>query len=83
DFFLQYEADSLMEEIDLFLATDDLMPPGIESKDYDSEWDIHFLEGLLDSDSIPLPKNESSYFDHQDDPLFPRPPPEPPDIEFF
>nr|GEY74337.1 reverse transcriptase [Tanacetum cinerariifolium] len=30
-------SDSHMEEIDLFLATDDLMPPGIETDDYDSE----------------------------------------------
>nr|GEX53742.1 hypothetical protein [Tanacetum cinerariifolium] len=38
------DSDSQMEEIDLFLATDDLMPPGIENEDYDSEGDIHFLE---------------------------------------
>nr|GEW35404.1 hypothetical protein [Tanacetum cinerariifolium] len=44
--------------------------------------DIHFLEELLSDDSIPLPKNESFYFDHQDDPSFPRPPLEPPDVEF-
>ncbi|GJZ64319.1 hypothetical protein Tco_0620740 [Tanacetum coccineum] len=34
------DSDSLMEEIDLFLASDDLMPPGIENDDYDSERDI-------------------------------------------
>nr|GFD50830.1 hypothetical protein [Tanacetum cinerariifolium] len=33
-------------------------------------------------DSISLPKNKSSNFDHQDDPSFPRPPPKPPDVEF-
>nr|GFC17999.1 hypothetical protein [Tanacetum cinerariifolium] len=77
------DSDSLMDEIDLFLATDDLMPPGIESDDYDSEGDIHFLEGLLVNDSLPLLKNESSKFDHHDDPSFPRPPSEPPDVEFF
>nr|GEW64918.1 hypothetical protein [Tanacetum cinerariifolium] len=32
-------SDSLREEIDLFTGTDDLMPPGIESDDYDSEGD--------------------------------------------
>nr|GFC70706.1 hypothetical protein [Tanacetum cinerariifolium] len=48
-----------------------------------SEWDIHFLEELLVNDSISLLENESSNFDHQDDPSFPRPPPEPPDVEFF
>nr|GEU40422.1 hypothetical protein [Tanacetum cinerariifolium] len=77
------DSDSLMEEINLFLATDDLMPPGIESDDYDSEGDIYFLEGLLVDDSIPLPENESSNFDHHDHPLFPRPPLKPPDVEIF
>nr|GEX21986.1 hypothetical protein [Tanacetum cinerariifolium] len=38
------DSDSQMEEIDLFLDTDDLMPPGIEYDDYDSEGDIYFLE---------------------------------------
>nr|GEW18549.1 hypothetical protein [Tanacetum cinerariifolium]GEY00983.1 hypothetical protein [Tanacetum cinerariifolium] len=77
------DSDSLREEIDIFTGTDDFMPPGIESDDYDSEGDIHFLEELLSNDSITLPENESSNFDHHDDPSFPRPPPEPPDIEFF
>nr|GEY02352.1 hypothetical protein [Tanacetum cinerariifolium] len=43
---------------------------------------IHFLEGLLVNDSISIPENKASDFDHQDDPLFPRPPSEPPDVEF-
>ncbi|GJQ89544.1 hypothetical protein Tco_0000683 [Tanacetum coccineum] len=34
------DSDSHMEEIDLFLATHDSMPPGIEDDDYDSEGDI-------------------------------------------
>ncbi|GKC88647.1 hypothetical protein Tco_1149296 [Tanacetum coccineum] len=38
------DSDSHMEEIDLFLAFDDSMPPGIENDDYDSEGDIRFLE---------------------------------------
>nr|GEU58689.1 hypothetical protein [Tanacetum cinerariifolium] len=76
------DSDSLLDEIDLFLATDDLLPPNIESDGYDSEGDIHFLEELLVDDSIPIPENELSDFDH-DNPLFPRPPPEPPDVEFF
>nr|GEV92257.1 hypothetical protein [Tanacetum cinerariifolium] len=75
------DSDSQMEEIDLFLDTDDLMPPGIESDDYDLEGDIHFLEELLNT--LPLPENESSNFDPHDDPSFPRPPPEPPDVEIF
>nr|GEV21074.1 hypothetical protein [Tanacetum cinerariifolium] len=71
-----------MDEIDLFLATDDLLPPSIKSDDYDSEGDIHFLEELLVDDFISLPKNKSSNFDRQDDPSFPCPSPEPPDVEF-
>nr|GFA90596.1 hypothetical protein [Tanacetum cinerariifolium] len=31
------DSDSQMEEIDLFFATDDLMPSSIENDDYDSE----------------------------------------------
>ncbi|GKD00513.1 hypothetical protein Tco_1170787 [Tanacetum coccineum] len=77
------DSDSRMEEIDLFLASDDLMPPGIENDDYDSEGDIHFLEELLSNDPLPLPENESSNFDHHNDPSFPCPPPEPPDVEVF
>nr|GEV43043.1 hypothetical protein [Tanacetum cinerariifolium] len=73
------DSDSLMEEIELF----DLMPPGIKNNDYDSEGDIHFLEKMLSIDPFPLPKNESSNFDHHDNPSFPRPPPEPSDVEIF
>ncbi|GKE30381.1 hypothetical protein Tco_1445765 [Tanacetum coccineum] len=72
---------SLMEEIDLFLASDDSMPPGIEDDDYDSEGDIRFLEELLNNGSLLLPENESFSLDHFDDPSLPRPPPEPPDVE--
>nr|GEV28293.1 hypothetical protein [Tanacetum cinerariifolium] len=75
------DSDSLMEEIDLFLDTDDLMPPSIKNDDYDSEGDIHFLEELISNDLFPLPKNKSSNFDHHDNPSFPRPPPEPSDVE--
>ncbi|GJV26221.1 hypothetical protein Tco_1378916 [Tanacetum coccineum] len=75
------DSDSLMEEIDLFLASDDSMPLGIEDDDYDSEGDIRFLEELLSSDSPPLPENESFSLDHFDDPSLSRPPPEPPDVE--
>nr|GEY64211.1 hypothetical protein [Tanacetum cinerariifolium] len=77
------DSDSLRKAIDIFTGMDDLIPLGIESGDYDSKGDIHFLEELLSNDSIPLPKNKSSNFDHYGDPSFPRPPPEPPDVEFF
>nr|GEX35876.1 hypothetical protein [Tanacetum cinerariifolium] len=71
--------DPFLEEADLFLASDNSIPPGIENFSYDSEGDIHFLKELLIDGSIP--NNES--FDFEDDSLFPRPPPEPPDFEFF
>nr|GEU53400.1 hypothetical protein [Tanacetum cinerariifolium] len=87
DFDLEEEIlednDSLMDEIDLFRATDELLPLNIKCDSYDSEGDIHFHKELLIDDSIPFPNNELSNFDHQDDPLFPRPPPEPLDVEFF
>ncbi|GKF71771.1 hypothetical protein Tco_0207885, partial [Tanacetum coccineum] len=67
-----------MEEIDLFLASNDLMPPGIEDFDYDSEGDIRFLKELLSNDSPPFPENESPNLDHFSSP---RPPPEPPDVK--
>ncbi|GKB91639.1 hypothetical protein Tco_0963911, partial [Tanacetum coccineum] len=75
------DSDSHMEEIDLFLVTDDSMPPGIENDDYDSEGDILFLEELLSNDPLPLPEIESSNLDNFNDPSSPRPPPEPPDVE--
>nr|GEY54140.1 hypothetical protein [Tanacetum cinerariifolium] len=77
------DSDSHMEEIDLFLATDDLMPPGIEKEDYDSKGDIHFLEELLSNDPLTLLENKLSNFDHHDDPSFPRPPSKSPDVEVF
>nr|GEZ09158.1 reverse transcriptase domain-containing protein [Tanacetum cinerariifolium] len=61
--------DSQREEIDIITKTDDVLPPSVENDD-DSEEDIHFLEELLSDNSIPLTEDESSYFDHQDDPLF-------------
>nr|GEU60834.1 hypothetical protein [Tanacetum cinerariifolium] len=77
------DSDSHMEEIDLFLAGDDLMPSGIENDDYELEGDIYFLEELLSNDTLSFPENESSNFDHHDDPSFPRHPPEPPDVKVF
>ncbi|GKD94688.1 hypothetical protein Tco_1374525, partial [Tanacetum coccineum] len=75
------DSDFLMEEIDLFLASDDSMPPDIEDDDYDSKEDIRFLEELFNNDSLPLLKNESSNLDHFNNPSPSRPPPEPPDVE--
>nr|GEW78408.1 hypothetical protein [Tanacetum cinerariifolium] len=64
------DGDSFREEINIFTGMDDLLPPHIESDDYDSEGDIHFLEELISNDSISFPENESSNFDHHDDPHF-------------
>nr|GEV79750.1 hypothetical protein [Tanacetum cinerariifolium] len=50
---------------------------------FNNERDIYFLEELLINDTLSLLKNESSNFDHHDDPSFPRPPPEPPNVEVF
>ncbi|GJT34871.1 hypothetical protein Tco_0925290, partial [Tanacetum coccineum] len=72
------DSDSLIEEIDLFLDPDDLIPPGIESDDYDSKGDILFLEELLSNDSLSLPETESFHFNHYDVPSSPRPPAKPP-----
>nr|GFA74797.1 hypothetical protein [Tanacetum cinerariifolium] len=70
--------DPLLEEADLLLAADRLIPPGIENF-YDSEGDIRFLEALLIDDSIL--SHESSDSNFEDNLLIPRPPPEPPDAE--
>nr|GFA61168.1 hypothetical protein [Tanacetum cinerariifolium] len=69
-------SDSFMEEIDLFLTPDDLMPPSIEDDDNDSERGILFRKELLDNDSLSLPIIESFYFDI---PSFSRPPTKSPD----
>ncbi|GKC19902.1 hypothetical protein Tco_1022052 [Tanacetum coccineum] len=55
-----------MEEIDIFLASDDLTPPGIES-DNDSEGDILLLEELLNDDLVPLAEYNHFTFDVEPD----------------
>nr|GEU65595.1 hypothetical protein [Tanacetum cinerariifolium] len=69
----------LLEEADLFLASDNSIPPGIENVANDSERDIHFLKELLIDDSILF--HESSDSNFEENPSIPRPPPEPPDAE--
>nr|GEU45200.1 DNA-directed DNA polymerase [Tanacetum cinerariifolium] len=62
-----------------------LSPSSISVKDSDSqreEIDL-FLDTDDFNDTLPLPENESSNFDHHDDLSFPRPPPKPPDVEIF
>ncbi|GKD74861.1 hypothetical protein Tco_1333143, partial [Tanacetum coccineum] len=75
------DSDSHMEEIDLFLASDDSMPPGIKNDDYGSEGDIRFLEELLSNNPLPLLKIESSNLNHFNNPSSPHPPLEPPNVE--
>nr|GEX72190.1 hypothetical protein [Tanacetum cinerariifolium] len=70
---------SLLEEADLFLVSDNSIPPGIENVADDPEEDIHFLEDLLIDDSILSHESFDSNF--VDNPLIPRRPPEPPDVE--
>nr|GEU33394.1 hypothetical protein [Tanacetum cinerariifolium] len=70
--------DPLLEEVDLFLS-DNSIPPGIENVVDDPKGDIRFLEELLIDDSIL--SHESSDSNFEDNPLIPRPPPEPPDAK--
>nr|GEV44002.1 hypothetical protein [Tanacetum cinerariifolium] len=72
--------DPLSEEVDLFLAFDNSIPPGIENVVDDSEGDIRFLEELLIDHSIL--SHESSDSNFEDNVSIPLPPPEPPDEEF-
>nr|GEX74419.1 hypothetical protein [Tanacetum cinerariifolium] len=48
------DSDPLMEEIDLFLASDGSIPPGIDNDYSNSKGDNLFLERLLHDDHIPL-----------------------------
>nr|GEX80460.1 hypothetical protein [Tanacetum cinerariifolium] len=70
--------DSLLEEADLFLSDNSILP-GIENVADDPEGDIRFLEELLIDDFIL--SHESSDSNFEDNPSIPRPPPEPPDAE--
>nr|GEV32501.1 hypothetical protein [Tanacetum cinerariifolium] len=70
------DSDSHMEEIDLFLTPNDVVPPSIEEDDDDSERDMLIHEKLLDNYSLSLPENESFYFDI---PSFSHPLAKPPD----
>nr|GEW66957.1 hypothetical protein [Tanacetum cinerariifolium] len=44
---------------------------------------VEIVDTIVDNDTLPLPENESSNFDHYDDPSFPRPHPEPPDVKIL
>nr|GEY73390.1 hypothetical protein [Tanacetum cinerariifolium] len=75
------DGDSQREEIDIVTETDNVLPPSVENDD-DSEGEINVVEELLSDNSISLIEDVSSDFDHQDDLAVPRPPPEPPDVDF-
>nr|GEX09257.1 reverse transcriptase domain-containing protein [Tanacetum cinerariifolium] len=74
--------DSQREEIDIVTNTDELLPPGLENDDSDGEIDVveelHVDNSISNSENE-LSDNEESDFDN---PLIPRPLPEPPDAEF-
>nr|GFB31741.1 hypothetical protein [Tanacetum cinerariifolium] len=71
--------DPLLEEADLFFASDNSIPPGIKFFTDDPEGDIRFLEELLIDDSILSHQSSNSNF--EDNPSIPQPPPEPPDAK--
>nr|GEX78813.1 hypothetical protein [Tanacetum cinerariifolium] len=71
--------DPLLEEADLFLASDNSIPSGIENFADDSKRDIRFLEELLIDDFILSHNSSDSNF--EDNPSISQPPPEPPDDE--
>ncbi|GKB77299.1 hypothetical protein Tco_0944194, partial [Tanacetum coccineum] len=60
------DSDSLMEEIDIFLAPDDSIPLGIENDDYDSEGMFFFLKNYLTMILFPF-LNDDVYFDIEPD----------------
>nr|GEY26082.1 hypothetical protein [Tanacetum cinerariifolium] len=72
---------SLLEEADLFLVSDNSIPPGIENVADDPEGNIRFLEELFINNSILSDESYDSNF--KDNPSIPRPPSEPPDVESF
>nr|GEW95054.1 hypothetical protein [Tanacetum cinerariifolium] len=47
------------------------------------ELNAEIADTIVDNDTLLLPENELSNFDHHDDLLFPRPPPKPPDVKIF
>nr|GEU75394.1 hypothetical protein [Tanacetum cinerariifolium] len=55
--------DLLLEEVDLFLASDNSIPPGIENVANDTKGDIRFLEELLINDSILSHESSDSNFE--------------------
>nr|GFB59366.1 hypothetical protein [Tanacetum cinerariifolium] len=73
------DGNSQQEEIDIVAETDDVLPPSIENFADVQEGDIRFLEELLIDDSILFDELLDANF--EENPLIPRPPPKPPDVE--
>nr|GEW74583.1 hypothetical protein [Tanacetum cinerariifolium] len=73
--------DSLRDEIDLSLTSDDLMPPGIKDDEFDSEGNMLIFEELLSNDSLSLSENESFHFDIPSSPCPRAKPPDDDEIE--
>nr|GEX69129.1 reverse transcriptase domain-containing protein [Tanacetum cinerariifolium] len=74
--------DSQREEIDIVTNTDELLPPGFENDDSEEEIDVVeelHVDNSISSFENKLSDNEGYDFDN---PSFPRPPPEPPYVEF-
>nr|GEW18521.1 hypothetical protein [Tanacetum cinerariifolium] len=71
--------DSQREEINIVSGTNELLPLSFENDDLKEE--IYVVEELRVDNSISNSENDLADF-NQDDPLFPRHPPEPPDAEF-
>nr|GEY27504.1 hypothetical protein [Tanacetum cinerariifolium] len=63
--------------------SDEFMPTSIINEERIKREHEEYISLIEKNDSIFLPENESSNFDHHDDPSFPRPPPKPPDVEVF
>ncbi|GKF51881.1 hypothetical protein Tco_0148348, partial [Tanacetum coccineum] len=63
------DSDSLMEEIDIFLASDDSIPSDIENDDYDSyeSFDVNFYNVLSSPRPPEKPQNDDVYFDIEPD----------------
>nr|GEY07139.1 reverse transcriptase domain-containing protein [Tanacetum cinerariifolium] len=74
--------ESQREEIDIVTDTDELLPTGLENDDSKEENDVvqelHVDNSISNSENK-LSNNEESDFDN---PSFPRPPPEPLDVDF-
>nr|GFC14255.1 hypothetical protein [Tanacetum cinerariifolium] len=73
------DGNSQHEEIDILTETDDVLPLSIENFADDPKGDIHFLEELLIDDYIL--SDELSDANFEENPLIPRPPQKPPNVE--